>query len=76
MFGEDQWFGSCSLAIQYWGLYSIVNEQGATISDVWDGVNLKFTFRRIVNRELMDQWNELSQIADSIRLSDEEDAII
>jgi hypothetical protein len=76
MFGEDQWFGSCSLAIQYWGLYSIVNEQGATISDVSNGVNLKFTFRRIVNRELMDQWNELSQIADSIRLSDEEDAII
>jgi hypothetical protein len=43
---------------------------------VWDGVNLKFTFRMTVNREMMEQWNELVQIADSIRLSDEEDAII
>jgi hypothetical protein len=75
-FWEDQLFGSCSLVIQYWGLYSIVNEQGVTISEVWDGVNLKFTFRRTVNREMMEQWNELVQIADSIRPSDEEDAII
>jgi hypothetical protein len=43
---------------------------------VWDVVNLKFTFRRTVNREMIEQWNELVQIADSIRLSDEEDAII
>jgi hypothetical protein len=54
-FWEDQWFGTCSLAIQYWGLYCIVSEQGATISEAWDGVNPLFTFRRMVNRETMDQ---------------------
>jgi hypothetical protein len=27
-FWEDQWFGSSRLAIQYWDLYSIINEQG------------------------------------------------
>jgi hypothetical protein len=27
-FWEDQWFESCSLAIQFWEVYSIVNEQG------------------------------------------------
>jgi hypothetical protein len=26
-FWEDQWFGSCSLAIEYWELYSISNEK-------------------------------------------------
>jgi hypothetical protein len=52
---EDQWFDTCSLAIQYWRLYCIVNEQGATIKEVWNGVNLKFTFRRTVNRGLMGQ---------------------
>jgi hypothetical protein len=32
-----------------------VNEQGKTVADAWNGVNIKFTFRRTVNRELMDQ---------------------
>jgi hypothetical protein len=73
---EDLWFGTCSLAIQYWRLYCIVNEQGVTIKKAWDGVNLKFTFRRMVNRELMDQWLELVQITGSIHLSNDEDAII
>jgi hypothetical protein len=30
-FWEDLWFGSYSLAIQYWDIYSIVNEKGITI---------------------------------------------
>jgi hypothetical protein len=30
-FWEDLWFGSYSLAIQYWDIYSIVNEKGLTI---------------------------------------------
>jgi hypothetical protein len=30
-FWEDQWFGSCSFAIQYWDLYVIVNEKGAQL---------------------------------------------
>jgi hypothetical protein len=39
-------------------------------------VNLKFTFRRTVNRELMDQWEEVAQIAMSIQFREEEDALI
>jgi hypothetical protein len=57
-------------------VYCIVNEQRPTIKEVWDGVNLNFTFRRTVDRELMDQWFELVQIAGSIHLSNDEDAII
>jgi hypothetical protein len=53
-FWEDLWFGTCFLAIPFWDIYSIVNEQGCTVRDVWDGVNLKFTFRRTVDRESMD----------------------
>jgi hypothetical protein len=45
IFWEDQ----CSLAIQFWEIYSIINEQGKTIKEAWDGVNLRFTFRRIVD---------------------------
>jgi hypothetical protein len=32
-FWEDVWFGTCSLAIQYWNIYYIINEQGRTITD-------------------------------------------
>jgi hypothetical protein len=76
IFWEDCWFGSCSLAIQYWSLYSIVNEQGKAICEVWDGENLRFTFRRTVDQEMMDQWHELLGIASSISLGDEDDTII
>ena len=75
-FWEDHWFGTSSLAIQFWHLYAIVNEKGATISQVWDGVNLKLTFRRSVSQNLMLQWEDLCSIASSINLSDEIDNII
>lgn len=73
-FWEDQWFGSAT--IQFWDIYSIVNEEGKTINEAWDGVNLKFGFRRTVNRETMNQWEEIWQIASNIQFSDEEDDII
>jgi hypothetical protein len=75
-FWEDHWFGTCSLAIQYWGIYLIINEQGATIREFWDGVNLKFTFIRTVDSKTMNQWYELLQIVQSIQFSEDEDAII
>jgi hypothetical protein len=30
-FWEDHWFGSSRLAIQYWYLYTIVNEQNISV---------------------------------------------
>jgi hypothetical protein len=72
---EDLWFHSCSLAIKFGG-YCIVNEQGRTLDEAWDGVNLKFTFRRTMDRGLMDQGEELVQIANGINFSEDEDAMI
>jgi hypothetical protein len=75
-FWEDQWFESCSLAIQYWDLYVIVNEKGYTIRDACDGLNLKFTFRMTVNCRGMRLWQELLQIASDIAFRDESDQMI
>jgi hypothetical protein len=36
-FWEDNWLGSSSLAIQFWELYTIVNEKTGTIRELWDG---------------------------------------
>jgi hypothetical protein len=75
-FWEDHWFGSCSLAIQFWDLYVIVNEQNILIADVWDGRHLKLTFRRSVDQQLMNRWYELMSVAESIQFTGDEDAII
>jgi hypothetical protein len=37
----------------------IVNEKGISLRDAWDGINLRFTFTRIVDRRLMNMWLEL-----------------
>jgi hypothetical protein len=52
-FWEDQWIGNSSLAIMYWPLYFINEQQGSIVKDVWDGVNLKLTFRRTVSEQIM-----------------------
>jgi hypothetical protein len=72
-FCEDQWLGSSSLAIQYWELYCIVNEQNRTIAELWDGHNLKCTFRRIVDIRLFNLWEEVLSIAASLELNNEDD---
>jgi hypothetical protein len=53
-----------------------VNEEGISLRDAWDGVNLKFTFRRSVDTRLMNQWYELKQIVSSVQFVEEEDSII
>ena len=75
-FWEDHWFGTSSLEIQFWHLYAIVNEKGATISQVWNGVDLMMTFRRSVSHSLMRQWEEICEIAISLELNNEDDNII
>jgi hypothetical protein len=75
-FWEDHWFGHCSLSILLWDLYVLINEQNKSISELWDGVNFKCTFRRTVDQTLMQRWYDLKSIAESLHLSAEEDSVI
>jgi hypothetical protein len=68
--------GNSSLSIQYWELYYIIDEQNKSIADLWDGVNLKCTFQRCVDRRLFLQWGELVNLVSTIDFPDEEDALI
>jgi hypothetical protein len=54
----------------------IVNEKGISLRDAWDGVNLRFTFTKTVDRRLMNVWLELKQIVSLVELVEEEDSII
>jgi len=75
-FWEDHWFGNTSLAVQYWPLYVIVNEKGKTIADCWDGVELKFSFRRTVSTQMMQMWEEILGLASSIHFTEDQDSVI
>jgi hypothetical protein len=71
-FWEDHWFGHCSLAILYWDL----NEQNISIAEVWDGRNLKLTFRRCVDQQLMQRRYDLKSIAEYVQLDETKDSLI
>lgn len=74
-FWADTWFGTSPLADQY-PIYVICSEQNATISNVWDGLQLKFTFRQNFSAKLMSLWYELTAIASWISLSEEMDSLV
>jgi hypothetical protein len=67
-FWEDHWLGNTSLAIIYWPLYVINEQQGKTVSEIWDGVDPKLTFRRTVSESVMNLWWELVNLMDDISL--------
>jgi hypothetical protein len=46
------------------------------VAQVWDGTNLKLTFRRIFSDRLMEQWYKLEQIYTRISFSSECDSLI
>jgi hypothetical protein len=54
----------------------IVNEKTGTIADLWDGCDLKCNFRRTVGARLYRQWLEVVQLASTLEITDEEDAMI
>jgi hypothetical protein len=68
-FWEDLWFRTCSLTIQFWEIYSIINEPGTTVREAWDGLHLRFTFKRTVDNRTLNLWHEVVQIASSIQYS-------
>jgi len=75
-FWEDNWLGSSSLAIQFWKLYTLVNEKGCVVADVWNGSDLICTFNRIVDEQIYNMWLEVVNLASTIEYSDEEDTPI
>ena len=75
-FWEDNWLGSSSLIIQFWPIYRIVNEKGKTLADLWDGVNLKCTFRRTMSDEMYQSWLDIVELVATVQFYEEEDEMI
>ncbi|WVZ48702.1 LOW QUALITY PROTEIN: hypothetical protein U9M48_000121, partial [Paspalum notatum var. saurae] len=58
---------------KYWSLYRYVNEKNQSVADLWDGVNLKCTFRRMGDVNSME---EICQLASTISFNEEDDALV
>jgi hypothetical protein len=75
-FWEGQWFGTSSLAIQYWDVYILAHEQNLSIAEAWDGTQLRISFRRCFDHDLMVKWFEIVQIAQTLSQNDKQDTLI
>jgi hypothetical protein len=53
-----------------------VNEQNKTVAGLWDGENLKCTFRWCVDIRLFNMWEELVSLITTIEFSADEDAMV
>ena len=74
-FWSDIWIGSCSLAIVYYDLFTIVNEQDITIAQALVGGELCLTFRSVSPAQY-NRWIELVQMISTVSLSEEADVPI
>jgi hypothetical protein len=54
----------------------LIREQNSSIVDLWDGTQLKCSFRRSVDKCLMDKWYKIIHITESIVFTNEEDSLI
>ena len=54
----------------------VVQEENMTIADLWDGQELKCSFRRTFTDELMTQWFDLVHILRFTRICQDEDSLI
>lgn len=72
-FWHDTWVGECSLKVQFWDLYCICNQTECTVAQVWDGRELKLTFRRCVDQSGLDRWELLLRVVQQCTLSDGSD---
>jgi len=48
------------------GFYVLAGQKNICSAEVWDGINLKISFRRGVSQKLMQLWSDLLSIAESI----------
>ena len=72
-FWSDVWIGTCSLAIVFWDLFVISNEQEITVAQALQEGEVRLTFRRNVSPALYQRWLELTQLVNSVTLTQEVD---
>jgi hypothetical protein len=75
-FWEDIWFRTAHLAVQFLELYCICYEKTKIVPKVLVEGELRLSFRRNFNEDMMVKWGELCVVVEQLNLSDESDALL
>jgi len=75
-FWEDTWFATAPLAVHFWDLYCICDQVGVTLATVWDGSEVKLSFRRTFSEAMLIRWYELVEIVSGVNFEDDSDALV
>ena len=75
-FLEDTWFGNSPLVVHFWDLYTICNQIGVTLNCVWDEHDVRLTFRRTFDENMLERWYELVEIVNSVIYNPGGDALV
>ena len=75
-FWEDTSFGTAPLVVQFWDVFSICNQIGAPLSEVWVNGEVRLSFRRTFSDQMFSRWLELVEIVSSIEYNDGGDSLV
>jgi hypothetical protein len=75
-FWEDTWFATAPPSSAILGPYCICDQIGIGLADVWDGSEVKLTFRRNFSEAIMDRWYELVGIVTEVTYDCDGDALV
>mgnify|MGYP005822283553 CR=1 FL=1 len=64
------------LKLFFGDLLSICQQHDDTVSHVWDGAELKLTFRRCVDAQLISRWFDLTDCIKRVAFTSKDDAPI
>jgi hypothetical protein len=62
--------------VQFWDLYVIRNEKIIVLVHTWVDGELRLTFRRNFDEEMMQAWYDLEATVENIVLNDSSDALV
>lgn len=70
-FQEDNGWDLLALPFISGGFLCAGQRKNGVVSDLWDGVSLKCTFRRTFDTSLMALWEEVTKLVSAINFSSE-----
>lgn len=74
-FWLDHWIGDTPLQIEFWQLFQICADPDISVSGVWQNGQWQLTFRRSLNRFLLNEWMRFQELLNEVHLNSERDEV-
>lgn len=74
-FWLGRWIGDTPLQIEFWQLFQICVDPDISVSGVWQNGQWQLTFRRSLNKFLLNEWMRLQELLNEVHLNSERDEV-